>query len=229
DQNRLPLEMTSFTNDDYKQARVTDIDRDGNADLLMPVDGTWVALRYDKVNESWSSYNTGIEVENPYHFNVIDVDGNGVQDLFYKDGNWKYRKGAGEAPGLLTKAVNGLKQVQSVRYWNLSRRAGSNSIYSHTASAPPSVLTPPSMANGPSLPGEAGKLDDSTRQLFADGNARFAGGSLVVVSSIEVDNGYNENGYQGRISTGYRYAGAVLDLQGRGFLGFREVRALNRN
>src|SRR5690606_22280471 len=143
--------------------------------------------------------------------------------------NWKYRKGAGEAPGLLTEAVNGLGQVQSVRYWNLSRRAGSNSIYSHTASAPPSVLTPPSMANGPSLPGEAGKLDDSTRQLFADGNARFAGGSLVVVSSIEVDNGYNENGYQGRISTGYRYAGAVLDLQGRGFLGFREVRALNRN
>src|SRR5690606_140492 len=49
------------------------------------------------------------------------------------------------------------------------------------------------------------------------------------VASIEADTGTVRNGLEGRIVTSYRYSTGVVDLMGRGFLGFRKVHVYNSN
>ncbi len=50
--------------------------------------------------------------------------------------------------------------------------------------------------------------------------------AMLVVSEFAADNGVGANG---AVHTRYQYGGAKLHLQGRGFLGFSEIRAYNEN
>src|SRR5690606_377921 len=51
----------------------------------------------------------------------------------------------------------------------------------------------------------------------------------MVVASIEADTGTAVDGVEGRVVTSYRYGTGVLDLTGRGFLGFRKLHVYNAN
>jgi len=192
--------------DSYHQARVIDWDRDGIAELIYP-DSQWTNKW-----KTWSGDTTSIPAD-VTEIIPLDYDGNGVTDALYKDGDWKRHIGAGEAPGLLVHVENGLGDEQEVRYWHLNRvphwNADVEDVY---------------LGHDPDL-----DYFTADAGVQIGGTAHYFLASIPVVAAIEADTGVKSGGQEGRIVTSYRYAGAVMDVEGRGFLGFRMMKVQNAN
>src|SRR5690606_15261280 len=213
-----PILMPNEDDEVYERAVLVPWYRHGASDLLYKRDGHWYVRRFDAQATKWGVERlAGLpdDIEVGKGVFPVDAQGDSVPDLVYKlNGNWYHHPGAGEAAGLMLNVENGLGHRQEVEYWQLNRRDhGGLSAY---------------LGHAPGGDGleffEVGGISDA----LDSGDATYFLGPVTAVAAITSDTGKSHD-IDRRIVTTYRYAGSVIDRTGRGFLGFRMVRARNSN
>src|SRR5574337_278467 len=185
-------------------ARAVDYNGNGLSDVVYPdISGRWSVMLSDGKTLG-ARQDTGLPaVGYPYTL-FLDYNGNGLTDMLYLDGGWKIRwRGTGIMPDLMQQVTQG---------------AGSGAPAQHTI-----TYLPLSDLNWRSV------LYSGSQGATAPPATRHFLGPLYVVRSFASHAGYNPGGTAIYVASYYRYAGAKLDQQGRGFLGFAVVEAANTN
>lgn len=187
-----------------RYAHAVDYNGNGLSDLMYPdTSGRWSVLLSDGKTLG-ARTDTGLPSAGRQNTLFLDYNGDGLADMLYLDGRWQMRaRGGGIQPDLMQQVIqqtNGRAVIQhSISYLPLSDSTWGPILYSGT--------------NGTSNP-------PVIRHFL---------GPLYVVRSFASHAGYNPNGAAIYVNSYYRYAGAKLDQQGRGFLGFAVVEAANTN
>lgn len=187
-----------------RYAHAVDYNGNGLSDLMYPdTTGRWTVLLSDGKTLG-SPLDTGLPSAGRQSTLFLDYNGDGLTDMLYLDGRWQMRaRGGGILPDLMQQVVqetNGRAVTQhSISYLPLSDSTWGSILYS----------------------GSSGTTNPPLTRHFM--------GPLYVVRSFTSHAGYNPSGAAMYVSSYYRYAGAKLDQQGRGFLGFAVVEAANTN
>ncbi|HUG98198.1 MAG TPA: FG-GAP-like repeat-containing protein, partial [Gammaproteobacteria bacterium] len=194
---------TGLNDTGWAKAVVVDWNLDGRDDLLVRgSNGQFLALHYR--NNAIETSATGIGAGSAAYLSG-DWNGDGMSDLYYlSSGNWYVRRQLGRNPGQLVRVRDGLDNELAVSYAALPvGLGGAHAVYrGHEAS-------------------DAGTSTTRVRDFL---------GPLQVVESYAADAGIGGAGAaRQKIVTRYQYAGAKLNLHGRGFLGFRRLLAHNVN
>ena len=186
----------------WDKAVVFDYNLDGRDDVLFPGSNGYFQFFTYRDNEP-AVGQTWISSSSA-GYQVADWNGDGLADLLVRVGSsWRLWPHQGEREGLLTRVRNGLGEEVNIRYAALSKRDPGYSLYEgHFASD--------AATNSPRV--------------------RNFQGAIFVVEKFAADTGINSpGGGILPIVTQYKYAGAKLNAHGRGFLGFRRVKAQNLN
>ena len=189
-----------------QHASVIDYDHDGRDDLLVHRPGETdldvLILNADTGGPDAGLVRTGVAAPNfAYRDRVVvgDLGGDGIPDLFFPDAFGRYQIFHGRGP-----KPGALLQIEDGLGARTQIRYG--------------VTTDPDVYQGSrSLDGETG---------IATFPYRNYAGPISVVRESGTPSGLGPDVF---VSTEYLYAGAKLHVQGRGFLGFSELRASNRN
>ncbi len=194
------------------RSHALDYNHDGLTDILVDVgESTWHVLlatnssvipSYDQV-----IIDTGIPVQDKNKTFVVDVGGDGLPDLVSVD--------------LVPPTQNPANDWMHVHHHRGKRPGLIESIENglgHEVRIGYSPLTDPSVYLG-----HTNFIDDGTGVQFP---YRDVFGPLVVVKQSTQSDGVSTNGV---LSTLYEYLGAKAHIQGRGFLGFSEMRVFNEN
>ncbi|HEX7046763.1 MAG TPA: SpvB/TcaC N-terminal domain-containing protein, partial [Gammaproteobacteria bacterium] len=199
------------------EMRALDWNRDGKQDLMVaeakgnwdgPYGTVWTVHLSNgdgfgaKQN---SGFNDGAHGGRHYSARFMDLTGDGIEDLFYDDGEnrWSMLRPSGIGQSILTGVVDGYSMETAVGYLPLS------------------LLGDDYLGDS-----DAG-LEPEDRDKW---NIRDFQGPVPVVRFFAQDTGrVLHNGNHVKVVTSYRYKGGKIDIHGRGFLGFAEVHASNAN
>lgn len=201
----------------HHELRALDWNRDGRQDLMVAeAKGGWggpygtVWTVHVSNGEGFgpkqdSGFNDGAHGGRHHSARFIDLTGDGIEDLFYDDGEnrWSLRRPSAIGQSLLTGVVDGYSMETAVGYLPLSLLG--DDYLGHT---------------------DAGLTAEDRDKWYI----RDFQGPLPVVRYFAQDTGrVLYNGSHVKVVTSYRYKGAKLNIHGRGFLGFAEVHASNAN
>jgi YD repeat-containing protein len=186
----------------WDKAIVFDYNLDGRDDVLFPASNGYFQFFTYRNNSATVGATWIASTANGYQ--AADWNGDGLSDLLVRTSSqWRVWPHHGRKEGLLVRVRNGLGDELNIRYASLSRADDGYTLYQ-------------------------GHLDDG-----APTNApriRHFRGPVFVVENFAADSGVNSaSGQSQPVVTQYRYAGAKLNVYGRGFLGFRRVTAHNLN
>ncbi|MEM9383896.1 MAG: FG-GAP-like repeat-containing protein [Pseudomonadota bacterium] len=192
----------SLTKDRFEDAKLLDYDHDGRTDIMIHYDGRWYVLRSDGV-----SYETRISdsviiasASTLASAMLVDTSGDGLTDLYYpKSGNWRFRHMAGPRPGLLTEVKDGFESRTQIAY---------------------SYLTDSTVYKGHTPMPSGSSVAFPYQNLMAP---------VPVVAKFSADNGLGDAANPDVVYTMYEYRGAKVHAQGRGMLGFSEIKTWNDN
>ncbi len=167
------------------------------------VGGQWQSMTGFCQNQGWQ-----VDVNARF---VVDVNGDGMADIVgFGAENVSVSLASGPMPDLLTGAVNGIGGGHRIDYAPLSDAT----IYTNDE-------------------GAAGYLHSGVTRFYDQDlptypNATLGGASSYVVSGYTAQNDPNVNSAAYSYTYSYSYADAQINLEGRGWQGFRTVTLLNR-
>lgn len=187
-----------------RYARAVDYNGDGLSDLMYPdINGRWSVL-LSNGKTFGPRQDTGLPSSGYPNTLFVDYHGNGWADMLYFDGRWRARaRGLGIMPDLMQRVTQG---------------TGREALVQHTVSYLPlsDLNWRPVLYSG-----HSGSVNPPTTRHFM--------GALYVVRSFASHTGYDSSGRPIYVTNYYRYAGAKLNQQGRGFLGFATLETANTN
>jgi RHS repeat-associated protein len=194
---------SGLNNTGWNKSMVVDWNHDGRDDLLVRgANNQFVALTYR--DNYFQVLSTGVSAAHAAYV-AGDWNGTGQADIHYlSSGTWRVWQQLGQKAGHLLRVTNGLGDTLAIGYGSIAVGYGAaQSLYrGHEAS-------------------DAGVAKPRVSDFL---------GPLYVVASYAADSGTNSStGQPQKVVTRYQYAGAKLNRQGRGFLGFRRVLAHNLN
>ncbi len=121
---------------------VIDLDSDGSSEILLPSEeDSWSVLRLGAMTDTSdvlerSSFTSMFSIDKGI-LAVIDVDGDGLQDLMApSDGTWKIQHRLGSFPNLLVGVTNGLGARTTLSYKPLTDRSCHTPAREHTLEYP---------------------------------------------------------------------------------------------
>jgi len=224
---------------------VQDVNGDGFQDALIPVDGTWEVSFSTGTDDSAGAYtahftpprDTGLSSNNWQYARPVDYNNDGRMDVLFPDaGAWWVYQSTGEGFDAIDTGVanigfdatflmdvngDGMQDIVSAYngVWNVRLHAGQvpdqvTGIINGTGLAT-------TISYGPLTDAAVYTKGTSADPLQAERDFQVP---LYVATQTGIDDGTG-----GRRLTDYSYAGAILNLQGRGLLGFREIRAVDRD
>lgn len=200
----------SLTEDLLRQAQIFDYNRDGRADVLIPVSGTWRVQQSTGSGYDGLLLDTGRTASFADRTMVLDNLSDGLSDLMYPDGTTSgstfriyYQRGP-VAAGLIDKITDGFGATTQIQYSTLNEYE-SNGV------------------NPIAYKGRTDLVETGGPPSFPI--VHFAA-PIPVVHKFTADNGRLGNG---AVLTTYEYRGMKVHRQGRGMLGFSEVRSWNDN
>lgn len=187
----------------WDQAQIFDYDRNGRADVLVPVNGTWRAMLSNGQGYNTTILDTGRSSANAAQTVVFDNRSDGLPDLMWPEGGTHrllYHRGP--VSGLLTGITDGLGAKTSVQY---------------------AVMT-----DGDAYKGTQPVTETAAAPVFP---LQHFAAPIPLVFKIATDNGRGgvPNVPVGAVLTQYEYRGMKLHRQGRGWTGFSEVKSWNDN
>lgn len=209
----LPSQVTvpvSFTEDLLRQAQIFDYNRDGRADVLIPVGAIWRVLQSTGNGYDGLLLDTGRPATLAERAMVVDNLSDGLPDLMYPDGTTSgstfriyYQRGP-VAAGMIDKITDGFGATTQIQYSTLNeyQSGGVTPIAYH---------------------GRTNLVETGAAPVFPI--VHFAA-PIPVVHKFTADNGRPGNG---AVLTTYEYRGMKVHKQGRGMLGFSELRSWNDN
>jgi YD repeat-containing protein len=199
------LTNTTQTSNYGDSAQVIDYNEDGKQDILVPRgDDRWHAYYWNESSMSFTDEDTGTPVVDRPSSSMFDFDGNGKADIMYLvSGNgWRVRAQDQHLSGLITHFTDG----DHTGYGN----AGVKGVQATATFAALAHVYGGHKSDGM---GGTGVVAPRTRHF----NSPMP---VVRFSSLS-------SGAPNPVFTSYTYSGAKLNQYGRGFLGFREVKANN--
>jgi RHS repeat-associated protein len=203
-----------------------DYNRDGYTDLIAARNGYWQVLPGGPTGYVEAFINTGREARQAKHASLVDDAGDGLPDILFPWGsdpenNWHVYYGRGPAvQGVVEKITDGLGAQTTIQYLPLNASNNTNTyvgtVYKgHTR-----------FAEDPNSATQAGFR---TEVALGWPNAHAAG-AMPVVHQYIADNGIGAVGSsQAAVRTTLEYWGLKTNREGRGSLGFAEIRSWNDN
>lgn len=203
-----------------------DYNRDGYADLLFANAGYWQILLGGPNGYRSKVLSTGREARQPKLATLVDDAGDGLPDILFPWGgqpehNWHVYYGRGPAvSGVIETITDGLGAQTQIQY-AVTTASTDTTNYTGTVYK--------GHTRFPEDPASATLTGFRTVQALGWPNAHLAG-AIPVVYQYSADNGIGTPGSAGGgIRTTLQYWGLKMNRQGRGQLGFSEVRAWNDN
>lgn len=206
----------ALTQTKLDEAVVFDYDRDGRSDVLFAeggAGGVWSVLLGDNAGFKTTVLNTERTANQPDKAMVIDDRGDGIVDLLAPvsasgSAAFAILYGRGPFSGLVEKVTDGLGAQTFVQYATLTAIDPSN--------------------NQPvAYKGHTPFNETGAQPVFPYGHLAAP---IPVVYQFAADNGLGpESGTHEMVRTTYEYRGLKVHKQGRGLLGFSEVRSWNDN
>ncbi len=203
----------SLTQQKLDDAVAYDYNRDGRTDILYPEGGDWVALPAGGSGFQGTLLSTSRNAIQPGSAMVVDDRADGVPDLLFASGSdpeqsyWHIYPGRGPISGLIEKITDGLGAQTTVQYAALT-------------------AIDPSTGVGVVYKGHQA-LIEGPQPTFP---YTHFGAPIPVVYQFSADNGRtNPDSSRGSVRTTYEYYGLKVHRQGRGVLGFSEIRSWNDN
>lgn len=188
----------------WDQAQFFDYDRNGRADVLIPVNGTWRAMLSNGSAYNTTILDTGRAATNPAQTVTFDNRSDGLPDLMWAEGGThRLLYSRGPVSGLLEMITDGYGARTQIQY---------------------GLMTDSNVYKGPQDVVETGAAPTFPLQHFA--------APIPLVFKFSADNGRTAGSSatsSGAILTSYEYYGMKFHRAGRGWVGFSEVRSWNDN
>lgn len=203
----------TLTQQKLDEAVIVDHDRDGRTDVLFADGGVWQVLLATNTGFKSTVLTTDRTAYQPGSAMVIDDRGDGIADIVSPQNagasaDFMVYYGRGPLSGLIEKITDGL---------------GAQTFVQHVAL----TTLDPSTHQPVAYKGHTPFNETTQAPVFP--YSHFAA-PLPVVYQFAADNGLGpENGTHGMVRTTYEYRGLKVHRQGRGLLGFGEVRSWNDN
>lgn len=203
-----------------------DYNRDGYTDLILSRDGNWQVLPGGPSGFVNSFLNTGRPARQAKYATLVDDGADGLPDILFPlsdspESNWHIYYGRGPAvQGVIERITDGYGAQTTIQYLPLTATtdtsAYTGTVYKgHTRFAED--------------PASATETGFRTETVLGWPNAH-AGGPIPVVYQYTADNGLGAAGSdQSAVHTTYEYRGLKVNREGRGSLGFSQVRSWNDN
>jgi len=191
----------SLSQSRLEEAEFYDYNRDGRTDIVMAVDGYWRALISTGSGYDTKLMNTERASMNGASALTVDANADGVTDIMYfgDGGDPKWRFNYGRGP-----AVTGVIET-------ISDGLGATTQIQY------GIATDANVYKGHTAMNDTGLLP-----VFPYAHL---GAPIPVVAKFSADNGRSG----GAVFTMYEYSGLKVHKQGRGLLGFSEVKSWNDN
>jgi RHS repeat-associated protein len=203
-----------------------DYNRDGYTDLVLARDGNWQVLPGGPAGYVNSFLNTGRPARQSRYATLIDDGADGLPDILFPwsdapESNWHVYYGRGPAvQGVIERITDGYGAETTVQYLPLTATTNHSSyigtVYKgHTR-----------------FPEDAASATESgfRTEVALGWPTAHAAGPIPVVHQYAADNGLGSPGSErSTIRTSYEYWGLKINREGRGSLGFSQVRSWNDN
>ncbi|MEO0616403.1 MAG: RHS repeat-associated core domain-containing protein [Pseudomonadota bacterium] len=197
------LKTVGFEDKDDTKFQIFDYNLDGKADILA-AGQTYFEAIYER-NGNILRETTNIS-RHQCGYVSSDVNGDSLSDIVYlscgSSPNWNRWSHRGSKADLMTRVTDGLGKSVDFSYGALSDMRFEDRLYEGHL---------------------AGGADTSLANITS-----FRG-PIMVVESVATDSGYLTSGVSSKVVTTYSYAGAKIDIDGRGFLGFHRIKTINSN
>jgi RHS repeat-associated protein len=211
-QQNCGTQTVSLTEQLLDDALVFDYNRDGRTDVMLAHSGTWYVLPASGAGFEAELWNTGRTALEPGSAMIVDDRADGIPDLIFPTGAseesvYAIYYGRGPVAGVVEKITDGLGAETTVQTVALT------------------ALDP--STNAPIAYKGHADFVEGAAPVFPYGHL---GAAIPVVYQFAADNGLMDgSGNKGRVRTSYEYRGLKTHRQGRGMLGFSEVRSWNDN